>query len=408
LVGTTEVSWGTAGIAVQGRYAYTTGYHANPNFLRVVDVSNPASPFSAAAFTLAGAHPQAVAVQGPYAYMLDYGTSRLEVIDVSDPTTGAFSPDFNTSPSSLPLVGGTDTGAGPSSLVVRDRYAYVVSAVSGTVEVIDLADPAHPTVAGRVGLGAAGASGTSYSGIAVQGSYAYVADSNADALRVIDVTSPTSPSVVASVPAGQGPSAIAVRDHYAFVTNKASNTLQVYDIGSPTAPVSLGTVPTGAAPSAVAVSGHDVLVANYASSSLQIFDMSGVRPPITPQPPVTPKPPTRPELPRGSFSLPSAASLPVTKKGTVRFKVRCTGKGRCVGRARLRIAGVTIGAAQFSIAGGRQQTVTIRLNWAGHTRLRGTKGALRARLTLTGTASGRKLTKSKNIKLAVPPPGSST
>jgi hypothetical protein len=386
LVGATTVSWGTAGIAVQGSYAYTTGYYANPNYLRMVDVSDPANPFSAAAFTLAGDHPQAVAVQGPYAYMLDYGTSQLEAIDVSNPASSAFSGDQNTSPSSLPLLGSTTTDAGPSSIALQGHYAYVANAVAGTVEVIDVADPAHPSVVGRAGLGVAGAAGT-YSGIAVQGSFAYVADDNANALRVIDVSNPASPSVVASVPAGQGATAVAVRDHRAFVTNKASNTLQVFDIGSPTAPTSLGTVPTDAGPGAIAVSGNDVLVASYTGRSLQIFDVSG------PGLPTVPKPSS------GSFSLPSAASLPVAKGGAVRFGVRCVGAGRCVGQATLRIESVTIGSARFSIAGGHRSTVTIHLNWAGRMRLRGAKRALRARLTLVGAASGRTLTKSTRITL---------
>jgi hypothetical protein len=381
LVGATRVSWGTAGIAVQGSYAYTTGYYANPNYLRAVDVSDPANPFSAAAFTLAGAHPQAVAVQGPYAYMLDYGTNTLEVIDVSNPSASAFSGDQNTSPSSLPLLGSTSTDAGPSSVALQGHYAYVVNAVGGTVEAIDLADPAHPSVVGRVNLGATGASGRSYSGIAVQGSFAYVADHNANALKVIDVSNPANPSVVASVPAGQGPTAVAVQDRRAFVTNKASNTLQGFDIGSPTAPTSLGTVRTDAGPDAIAVSGSNVLVANYAGGSLQIFDMSGREPPS------------------GSFLLPSAASLPVTKRGVVRFRVRCIGKGRCAGRATLRIEGVTIGSSRFSIAGGHRRIVTIHLNWAGRMRLRATKRALRVRLTLAGAASGRALTKSTRLTL---------
>lgn len=385
LVGNTQVSWGTAGIAVQGSYAYTTGYYSNPNYLRVVDVSDPTNPFSAAAFTLAGSHPQSVAVQGSDAYMLDYGTNQLEVIDVSNPALSAFSQDQNTSPSSLPLVGRTTTDAGPSSIALQSHYAYVVTAVGGTVEVIDVADPANPSVVGRVSLGATGASGRSYSGIAVQGSFAYVADHNANALKVIDISNPASPTAVASVPTGQGPIAVAVQGQRAFVTNKASNTLQVFDVGSPTAPASLGTVPTEAGPDALAVSGSDVLVANYAAGSLQIFDMSGN--------------PGPPPAPSGSFLLPAAASLRVTNGGAVRFPVRCVGKGACVGRATLRFGGVAIGSSPFSIAGGHRRTVTIHLNWAGRMRLRGTREGLHVSLRLAGTASGRTLTKSRRVTL---------
>ena len=41
LVGATPLSWGTSGIAVAGSYAYTTGYSANPNYLRMIDISRP-------------------------------------------------------------------------------------------------------------------------------------------------------------------------------------------------------------------------------------------------------------------------------------------------------------------------------------------------------------------------------
>lgn len=274
LIGATPLSWGTSGIAVAGTYAYTTGYFANPNFLRMIDISRPDRPFTAAAFTEAGTHPQAVEVEGTLAYMVDYGSDRLEVIDVSDASAGTFDVDWNTSPISLPLRGQIATNAGPSDLAVRGHIAYVVSGVDGTLEIIDATDAAHPTVTGRVSLGAEGTRGSSYSGIALGDTYAYVADANANALRVIDVSDPARPAVVATVPAGQNPTAIAVQRNRAFVTNKASNTLQVFDIAQPTRPRSLGTIPTDADPSAVAASGHRVYVANATGGSLQIFDMS--------------------------------------------------------------------------------------------------------------------------------------
>ena len=58
-----------------------------------------------------------------------------------------------------------------------------------------------------------------------------------------------------------------------------------------------------------------------------------------------------------------------------------------------------IGSPSASIAGGHWRIVTIHLNWAGRVRLRETKRALRARLTLAGSASGRRLTKNKHVTL---------
>jgi hypothetical protein len=390
LVGTTPLSWGTAGIAVAGSYAYTTGYSANPNYLRMIDISHPNQPFTAAAFTQAGTHPQAVEVDGPFAYMVDYGSDRLEVIDVSDASAGAFDVDLNSSPVSLPLRGEIATDAGPSDVAVRGHVVYVVSAVDGTLQTIDATDAAHPMVTGRMSLGGGGTRGAAYSGIALSDTYAYVADANANALKVIDVSDPARPTIVATVPAGQNPTAIAVQGDRAFVTNKASNTLQVFDIARPTRPRSLGTIPTDASPTAVAASGHHVYVANATGGSLQIFDMNHNGPAPAPS--------------SVSFLLPAAGSFTATRSYTVRFPIGCT-TGRCTGRATLTAAktarrpAATLGTARLSILGGTARTLTIHLNRTGRARLRATTRGLHARLTLTGQTSGQRLSATRAITL---------
>lgn len=403
LVGTTELSWGTAGIAVQGSFAYTTGYLANPNFLRAIDVSDPTRPYTAAAFTLAGVHPQAVAVDGPMAYMVDYGSDQLEVIDVSAPNASAFSPEMNTSPISLPFVGGTPTGAGPSSIAVRAGYAYVVNAVEGSVQVIDLADPALPVPIGQVSLGAPGTRDSSYAGIAVQGSYAYVADANANALRVIDVSNPRTPSVVATIAAGANPVAVAAEGGYAFVVNEASDTLQAFDVGVPTQPTSLGTIATGSRPNAVALAGRYAYVSSFGGRSLQIFDLDAGT--ASPAPADPPAPAESPAPAAGAFFLEAGATLKVTRTGVVRFRVSCAGTGRCVGTAVLSAttgSRARLGSARFSVPEGRARTVAMRLNRAGRARVRSSRRAVRARLTLDGTASGHALRRSKVVRLGRP------
>jgi hypothetical protein len=403
LVGTTPLSWGTVGIAVQGRYAYTTGYHANPNFLRMIDVSNPARPFTEAAFTIAGVHPQAVAVGGSYAYMVDYGSNLLEVIDVSDPSAAAFSNQMNTSPISLPLTGETATDAGPSDIALQGNYVYVVNGVSGTLQAIDVKDPARPTVVGETDLETGGTRGTSYLDIAVDGFYAYVADANADRLEIVDIGAPDHPSVVASVPTGRSPRAIAVRDGRAYVTNTTSDTLQVIDVSSPIHPMSLGTIPTGVGPVAVAVAGPDVLVANTTDRSLQIFDMNAVG--TTPSSAGSPAPPSPPVRAKGSFSLLSSATPAVTRAGSVRFRVGCVGAGLCAGRAALTAIGthgrrVSLGAtARFAVAKNRSRIVTVHLNRTTRRRVRHARHGLRARLALVGTIAGQQSSTRRSIRL---------
>lgn len=121
LAGSTPVSWGAGAIAVQGHYAYTTGFYANPNYMRVMNLSQPGAPSSAAAFTAAGTHPLGIAVRGRFAYMVDYGANRLDVIDVSNPAASPFSTTLNSSPRSLPLVARIRTAAAPSTSPSRAR-----------------------------------------------------------------------------------------------------------------------------------------------------------------------------------------------------------------------------------------------------------------------------------------------
>ena len=325
--------------------------------------------------------------------MVDYGSDRLEVIDVSDASAGAFDGGWNTSPVSLPLRGEIATNAGPSDVAVRGHVVYVVSAVGGTLQTIDATDVAHPTVTGSVSLGGGGTRGAAYSGIALSDTYAYVADANANALKVVDISDRARPAIVATVPAGQNPIAIAVQGDRAFVTNKASNTLQVFDIAQPTRPRSLGTIPTDGDPTAVAASGHHVYVANATGGSLQIFDMNHNGPAPASS---------------GSFLLPAAGSFTATKSYTVRFPIGCT-TGRCTGRATLTAAktarrpAATIGAARLSIPGATTRTLTIRLNRTGRARLRATTGRLHARLTLTGQTTGQRLSAGRSVTLRRPP-----
>lgn len=286
LVGGTELSWGSSGIAVQGSYAYATGYDANPNFMRVIDVSDPTNPTTAAAYTSSATTPQAIAVNSHFAYMVDYGgdnpnlgasgNPNLSVIDISNLSEGAWSAPDNTSTISLPRVGQVGTGAGTSAIALAGSYAYVVNAVDDNLQVVDVSTPSNPRIAGTTpSLGPAGPSGAAYSGVAVAGSLAYVANYDTNSLQVIDVSDPTQPKLVTTVAAGSHPDGIVVQGGYAYVVNYGDDTLQIFDLSTPNKPVSMGTVATDAGPKSVAVSGQYVFVANYEGGTLQLFDTSG-------------------------------------------------------------------------------------------------------------------------------------
>ena len=69
--------------------------------------------------------PNSVYVSGRYAYVVDFRSNDLKVIDVSDPSAPS-------------LVGSLGIGGDPESVYISGRYAYVVDSASNDLKVIDV------------------------------------------------------------------------------------------------------------------------------------------------------------------------------------------------------------------------------------------------------------------------------
>ncbi|MEW6517145.1 MAG: FG-GAP-like repeat-containing protein [candidate division FCPU426 bacterium] len=147
-------------IALSGNYAYVTN-----GSLRVIDVSNPASPAEAGHCDTPGsAH--GVAVKGDYAYVTD---GALEIISISNP--------------SFPfVVGHVDTSGSSQGVAVNGEYAFVLDGT--TLRTINISDPFMPFETGQCTLP------QTANQIVVSGNYAYVADGD---LRVFDISDPAAP-----------------------------------------------------------------------------------------------------------------------------------------------------------------------------------------------------------------------
>jgi len=173
-------------------------------------------------------------------------------------------------PAGPSVVGSVATGSHPWPVAVSGRYAYVANYQSNILQVIDVSNPTGPSVVGSVGTGSAPF------GVAVSGRYAYVVNWTSNSLQVIDVSNPAGPSVIGSVTTGGSPWSVAVSGRYAYVANSGSNTVQVIDVSNPAGPSVVGSVGTGSSPQSVAVSGRCAYVANRASSTLQVIDVTGI------------------------------------------------------------------------------------------------------------------------------------
>ena len=155
------------GVAISGDCAYAADGGSG---LKVIDISDPASPTLVGSCSTPGMADQVV-ISGDYAYVTD-GLVGLQVIDIANPASPT-------------IVGSCNTPGYAHGLAISGDYAYVADEGTG-LQVIRIANPASPTIVGSYDT-----PGSAW-GVAISGDYAYVADGNSG-LLVIDISEPTSP-----------------------------------------------------------------------------------------------------------------------------------------------------------------------------------------------------------------------
>lgn len=162
--------------------------------------------------------PHGVAMAGHYAYVANR-EAGLQIVDIADPAHPV-------------TVGSVATPGTALMVAIAGSHAYVTAGEAGGLQVIDISDPTHPFIVGSLLTpGSVGA-------VAIAGHFAYLAASEtSDGLVVVDVSDPASPQL-ASGSAAHGRSAwdVAVAGHYAYVTDNSYG-LRVFDISDPYAPV---------------------------------------------------------------------------------------------------------------------------------------------------------------------------
>lgn len=189
---------GPYGIAVQGKYVYTSELSYG---LRVSDFTDLLFPKEIARY-----NPEDVthvAVSGNYAYLChsrcaSYWGGHIDVLDISDPEH----PNF---------CGRCVTAACPYGVAVSDVYAYIADSGYGLF-ICDVSNPYNPTPVGKCTTPGSGG----YR-VAVSGNYAYLAD-GAKGLTVVDISDPYNPRVVYNYDTAGNASSIAVAGNYVYLT----------------------------------------------------------------------------------------------------------------------------------------------------------------------------------------------
>ena len=229
------------------------------NVVQIVDITDPANTVPVVAlfdgrdgFVLTDVADIATVVAGDktYALMAGFGAGVVQVVDITDPANP------------LPVTGimnGQDGFVldGPSGIAVLDiqdkTYALVANLLGGSIQIIDVTDPANPLPVASVMDDQDGFDALdgvrSIATVEISGTvYALGAAWNDDAVQILDITDPANPLPVASVfDERNGFDALASADRiivstiseniYAMTTSNTDDAVQVIDITDPANPL---------------------------------------------------------------------------------------------------------------------------------------------------------------------------
>ncbi len=197
-----------------------------------------------------------VAIAGNRVYVANGGAGLL-VIDVSDPAGPT-------------LAGSLDTPGTAESVAVAGNHACVADGTSGLL-VIDVTDPSNPALAGSTDTPGAA------SDVAIAGNHAFVAD-GAAGLQVVDISDPTNPTIAGACDTPGDAHAVVICGNYAYVADGNAG-LRVIDVTDPTNPFPAGSFSTSQGAVGLAVSGDRAFVA-IGTGGVSVIDVSDPTDPV--------------------------------------------------------------------------------------------------------------------------------
>lgn len=181
----------------------------------------------------------------------------------------------------LPLAAGAENGdvtlagqcGGPcTAAAMAGHYAYIGEGLG--LSILDVADPAHPALVGRVLLPKFKDFASNVVGVAVSGNFAYAV--NGCSLQIIDISDPAAPTLRGNVDSAVSTSDrfvdVAVAGTYAYVAAREGG-LKAVDISNPDLPQLKNTFATADWCLGVAVAGNRAYLAEQ-ETGLQVVDVS--------------------------------------------------------------------------------------------------------------------------------------
>lgn len=169
-------------LSSDGNILYVSYYASyNKYELRILDISNPATPILLSSFNTASSYIKVtLSKDEQIAYIAD-GTNGLKIFDVSNPAIPIYLGGYN-----------TPDWAYTVTLSADESIAYITDRSSG-LQILDVSNPTTP-----IFLGSYNTSGYTKSlTLSLDGKIAYIAD-DTSGLQVLDISDPTTPVLLAS------------------------------------------------------------------------------------------------------------------------------------------------------------------------------------------------------------------
>jgi hypothetical protein len=248
-------------VALQGNYAFVTSWSINRlSAFNISDLSNPA-PLQTISTNLD--RPGSVFVLGNYAYVTSEGNNRLCVFNISNPNN-------------LTAAGFVGTNKAPNSVFVQSNFAYVTSNEGNDLGIYDVSNPAVPVFRGSITTNM-----SLPNWVVVQGNFAYVASRANNRLCIYDVSNPNAPAARGFTSAGlNDPTQVYVKGNYAYVTSRNNNRVQVFNVSDPNNITVAGfTQENVYGPYAIHGAGNYIFVANN-FNLISVYDISNPATPV--------------------------------------------------------------------------------------------------------------------------------
>ena len=219
---------GAEGFSIRGNIAYVSSLYNNS--ITAVDVTNKYAPVVLSSVTdstyLYGA--ESVDQQGSLLAVSDMNGNMVTIVDVSNPYAMKIVATY------------TDANiSGPLGAEWHGKYIFVSNYTNNKLVILNY----NYTTPGLT-LTSATAVGTGnfVTGFDADARYFYMGNGGDSKLYVVDISNPASPSVVANVATAYVPWVTKRYGNFVYISSRVSNAIMVFDISNPTSPISVSSL----------------------------------------------------------------------------------------------------------------------------------------------------------------------